>query len=184
MIDTVVRRYAQALYEEAERENAVEKVDADVALIRETLDSSRDLQLFFQSPVISREKKAAVVEKLFSGKVSAVTLRLLGLLVDKNREDRFPSVVEAYEALRDEKRGVVEAEARMAFVPSADEVGKLEQALAAKTGKQVRLRVTQDEALLGGVVVRLGDTVYDGSVRHQLDVLREKMEAGQYAGLN
>ena len=184
MIDTVVRRYAQALYEEAAREDAVEKVDADVALIRDTLAESRDLQLFFQSPVISREKKSAVVEKLFTGKVSPVTLRLLRLLVEKNREDRFPSVVEAYLALRDEKQGIVEAEARMAYVPSADELGQLEQALAAKTGKQVRLRVTQDESLLGVVVVRLGDTVYDGSVRHQLDVLRDKMEAGQYAGLN
>lgn len=179
---TIARRYAQALYEEAAQGQLVEGVDDDMALIRDALEASRDLVLFFESPVISRQKKQTVVETLFAERVHPTTQHFLRLLVEKKREDLFPDVVQAYSALRDEQRGVVEARVRVALPLADDEQARLAQALEQMAGAQIRLTVKQDAGLVGGMVVRIGDTVYDGSVRHQLATLRERMEMGTYAG--
>ncbi|GIV60828.1 MAG: ATP synthase subunit delta [Rhodothermaceae bacterium] len=177
---TVARRYAQTLLEEAERTGLLERVDADVATLRDTLDGSRQLQLFFQSPVVSREKKRAVVQALFEARVAPVTLHFLELLVEKRREPLLPAILEAYRTLRDARQGVVEAQARLALPPGAEEQKALQAALERMTGRRVRLRLEQDPALIGGVVIRLGDTVYDGSVRHQLERLRTRLERGSF----
>ncbi len=178
----VARRYAQALYEEAARDQRVESIDEDMALIRESLEGSRDLVLFFESPVISRQKKQDVVQALFGSRVQPMTMNFLRLLIEKKREDLFPDVVHAYRVLRDEQLGVVAAHARAAFPLSSEEQARLEQALERKAGSRIRLTVEQDPGLVGGLVVRIGDMVYDGSVRHQLATLRERMETGSFAG--
>lgn len=177
----VARRYAQALYEEAEREGITEQVDADVETIRASLEASRDLVLLFQSPVISREKKSNVVEALFGERLQATTLRFLKLLIAKRREDTFPSVVQAYRELRDQQLGIVEVHTRVFAPMSESEEKSLVAKLENMTGSRVRLNTTVDTSLLGGVVVRVGDTVYDGSVRHQLATLREQMALGSFA---
>jgi F-type H+-transporting ATPase subunit delta len=178
----VARRYAQALYEEAVQERRVERIDEDMALIRDALETCRDLVVVFESPIISRRKKQDVVKALFADRVQPVTMNFLHLLVEKKREDLFPDVVQAYRALRDEQRGIVEARARVAFPLTADEQARLVEALEHRVGSRVRLTVEHDATLVGGLVVRIGDVVYDGSVRHQLATLRERLEYGSYAG--
>src|SRR5690606_25099827 len=89
---TVARRYAQALYQEAAAHGEAERIDEDVQSVQESLDASRDLELFFRSPIIAREKKEAVIGKLFDGKVAPLLVRLMRLLVEKGREDILPAV--------------------------------------------------------------------------------------------
>ena len=172
------RRYAEALYQEARAAGQVEAIDDDVEMIRATLEASRELVRLFESPVVSREKKRAVVDELFRERIDALTLRFLHLLIEKKRETMFPAVVEAYRALRDQQLGIVEAHARVAQPLSAEEEQEVVAALERMTGQRVRLQTTHEPGLLGGLVVRVGDTVYDGSVRHQLENLREQLEAG------
>ena len=177
---TIARRYAQALYQEVQAQGVAAEVDRDMDALLESLEGSRELTLFFGSPLISREKKEAVVQRLFKDRMHPVVVRLMRLLIDKGREGLLPDVVKAYRALRNERLGITEAEARVAIPLSAEEQRRLEQSLAALTGKQIRLRVQTDPALIGGAVVRVGDTVYDGSVRRQLAVLREQLERGAF----
>src|SRR5690606_6029957 len=101
----VARRYALALYQEAEARDAVERTDDDVQALREALDASRELASMFESPVVSREKKEAVARKLFEGKLSDLALRFVRLLFEKEREDVLPAVVRAYGDLRDARLG-------------------------------------------------------------------------------
>ncbi len=176
----VARRYARALYEEAERESKKDAVDKDVDFIRLSLAESRELVDFFQSPVISREKKQAIVHALFDPHVDGLTMRFLALLVEKQRENIVPAIVAAYLGMRDEHLNVVEARVRTAEHMNEVEQKKLAEALARMTGKKIRLQVTEDDSLIGGVVIRIGDTVYDGSVQHQLERLRDRMEVGSY----
>lgn len=177
---TVARRYAQALYQEAEAAGRAERIDEDMKSVQESLDASRELDLFFRSPVIAREKKEAVVGKLFDGKVDPLIVRLMQLLVAKGREGILPAVVRQYGRLRDEHLGVVEAQVRTALPMEFDETEALRKTLETKTGQKVRLRIEVQPELLGGVVVRLGDRVYDGSVRHQLESLRDQLEERAY----
>lgn len=178
---TVARRYAQALTEQASADGTVNTIDKDMDLIRESLDGSRELVTFFGSPVISREKKTAVVDELFAPRVHETTLKFLKLLIDKQREGIIPAVARAYRELRDEQQGIIEATARVAQPLQKAEEKDLQQRLETLTGKQIRLQTKVDPSLIGGLVVRVGDTVYDGSVRHQLENLRERLEHGSFA---
>lgn len=174
----IARRYARALNEDAQQAGVLDAVDADMDMIRESLEQSHDLVRFFQSPIISREKKQAVVESLFAEKVSPNTLRFMGLLVEKKREGLLSKILAAYRALRDEQQGVVEAHVKTALPLSDEEAQTLTAALEKLTEQKVRLDVERDPALVGGLVIRVGDTVYDGSVRNKLANLREQLEHG------
>ncbi len=176
----VARRYARALLYEAERQSKTPAVDEDVALVQSSLESSRDLVNFFRSPAISREKKSKVVREIFEGKVDELTFQFLLLLVDKHREDVLHEILSAYAQMRDEHRGIVDAIARAAGSMDDAEREKLALALENLAGRRVRLQVEEESELIGGVVIRIGDMVYDGSVRRQLERLRDKMEAGSY----
>ncbi|MEM1126524.1 MAG: ATP synthase F1 subunit delta [Bacteroidota bacterium] len=174
----VARRYAQALYAQAVQARQLEAVDQDIDLIRETLNASRELRLLFESPVVPRHKKEAVMEQLFAERVQSTTLDFLRLLTNKKREDILPTIFRAYRELRDQQLGIVEATVRTAQVLTDDEEQKLRTSLEALAGSRVRLRTATDASLIGGIVVRLGDTVYDGSVQRQLERMREQLEQG------
>ncbi|MFW5955332.1 MAG: ATP synthase F1 subunit delta [Rhodothermales bacterium] len=176
---SIARRYAQALAEHARSEGLVAQLDKDLRLIEETLAGSRDLRNVFESPVISTDKKLQIVRQLFGSRVSAITRQFLELTVNKGRENQLKSIVEAYRRLRDDEEGIVEAHVRVAGVLEEDARRAMNRRLETVTGKQVRLQVVHDRELIGGAVVRIGDTVYDGSVRNKLSLLREQMERGQ-----
>ncbi|HLA64630.1 MAG TPA: ATP synthase F1 subunit delta [Rhodothermales bacterium] len=171
----VARRYALALYEEARARNEGEAVDDGMIALGETLDASRDLRSVLASPVVSRTKKAAVVARLFGDRLPKLVTSLMLLLIKKEREDLAVEVVAAYRALHDKRAGIVEARVRTARPLTADEAESLRKALETRTGSGVRLRLAVEPALIGGLVVRLGDRVYDGSLRHQLGLLREQL---------
>ena len=177
----IARRYAQALKEEADGLDSIERVDEDVALIRDSLASSRELNQFFESPVISREKKASVVNELFGERVEKITLQFLLLMIEKRREQIFPEVVRAYQALRDDQLGLVNVAVRVAAELGEAEEAELIATIEKMISKKVRLETLVDETLLGGLIVRVGDTVYDGSFANQLQALRDRLETGHHS---
>jgi len=178
---TISRRYAQALNEQAELARATDRVDADMSLIFEGMKVSRELVGIFESPVVSREKKAEVFRALFSDKIDALTLRFLEVLVEKRREGLFTDIVHAYRELRDQQMGVMGVTARTALPLTGDDEKRLMASLEKLTGKQIRLETKIDESILGGIVIRVGDTVYDASVVNQLASLRVRLETGSLA---
>jgi len=176
----VARRYALALYEEAESAGRAEAVTAGVEAVRESLAGSRELERLFASPAVPAERKEAVLERLFEGRVDPLLVRLMRMLVRKGREAELPSVVRAYAALRDERLGLTEAHVRTALPLDPGDAAALTAALERTTGRKVRLRIEVEPELLGGLVVRVGDTVYDGSARHQLEQLRAQFAQRVY----
>ena len=173
---SVARRYAQALYQDALQKNCVDRVDEDVLMIQESIKSSPELDRFFQDPVLTADKKIKVVDALFADRVHATTHGLLHLLVLKGRENLFSLVASSYKEMRDKQLGIVEAQVKAALPLSAEDEKKVVEGIEALTGKKVRLNSTVDPAILGGLIIRVGDTVYDGSVLHQLGTLRGRLE--------
>jgi F-type H+-transporting ATPase subunit delta len=178
----IARRYALALGESAGEKGVTDRIDDDVLLIRESLDASSELERFFESPVIPREKKAVVVRELFAERVDAVMLDFLLLLVGKRREGMIRRILSAYHGLRDEQLGMVSVVARSARSIGAEEEARLTETVAGITGRKVRLETQVDESLMGGIVIRVGDTVFDGSVTNKLAALRERLRAGASLG--
>jgi F-type H+-transporting ATPase subunit delta len=176
----VAKRYAQALHGAARELDVLEAVDADVELIRSSLEASRELVLFFESPIVSRERKSRVVKALFESRLSETTLNFLELLVQKRREDIFPQIVVAYRQLRDRQLGIVGVTLRTAQPIDDDETSRIARALESWTGGKISIEAWHDPLLIGGLLVRIGDTVYDGSVRNKLEHLREQFAAGSF----
>ncbi|MEM0964467.1 MAG: ATP synthase F1 subunit delta [Bacteroidota bacterium] len=183
-MDPVARRYAQALTEEAQTQGHLDAVDSDVDALRETIGGSRDLLLLLESPVVPRAKKQAVLDRLFDGTVSDLTVRFVRLLTQKEREGSLPAILDAYRQLRDERTGTVEATVRTAKPLEPSQRDQLQAALEARAGATVRMRYEIDSDLIGGLVVRIGDVVYDQSVKHQLDVLRDQLAERAAVSLN
>ncbi len=173
---TVSRRYAQALLDEAAATSSADVIDADVAVLRDALALSRELRWVFESPVISRERKRAVVSAVFKNKVSDLTLRFALLLIEKKRESLLEDILEAYHDLRNTQLGITDIEARVPFELSQSDEKTLTKALEKKTGGSVRLNTQLRPDLIGGMVIRIGDQVYDGSAVNQLATLRERLK--------
>ncbi len=168
----VAQRYAQALYTET---TTIASVTGDVNLLIETLDNSPELEQCIKSPVVPRHKKSAVLQTLFAEHLHAVTLRFLQMLVERGRESLLRMILDRFLALADESQGIIPVQARVYSELSPDEQARLQNVLSTHLNRTVRLHVTKDPALIGGIVLKIGDTVYDGSVQHQLTLLHARL---------
>jgi F-type H+-transporting ATPase subunit delta len=179
---TVSRRYASALYQEADASGVLDAIDEDVLLLRTSLNDTREFRRVFESPVIPREKKEAILQALLKERIEPLTLQFLHLLIEKDRASLAKPILDAYQALRDEHRGIVDAEATVARPLADDDREALLETLEERTGKTVRLHVKKEPALIGGLVVRIGDRVFDGSVRSQLNALHDRFRNAALSG--
>lgn len=168
------RRYARALLEVAEEGGLIEQVAKDLEVIRETLESSRDIVTMLKSPIIKGDTKARILKEIF-GELGEKTLLFINLLCRKKRASILLDVIEEFSALRDERRGIVNVDVTSAIELDDEQSKKLIDGLAGYTGKKVRAKLSLDKALIGGATVKIGDTILDNSVRHQLEMLNEAL---------
>ena len=171
----VSRRYASALFNSAQKLSSAEAVQKDLDTLIAIWDQTPALEKTLESPLIPAEKKHALIDELFAKELSPLSASFLHLLVDKRREEILRTVQEEYRLLSDEAKGMIRAEAVVAGPLSDSDKASLISGLQTRTGKQVELSVSVDPVILGGVVVRMQDTVIDGSVRGALERLREQM---------
>jgi F-type H+-transporting ATPase subunit delta len=171
----IVRRYASALFAAASRAGPVDQVESDLGLVNYAIEQSPDLWEALVSPIIPPPKKREILADIFEGKVSEITLSYLGLCVDKRREEVIRETEAEFVTLANEARGIILAEATSATELSDDQEARLISKLSETTGKRVELSRKVDPSLIGGLLVRMGDTVIDGSIRGQLEALRERL---------
>ncbi len=172
------RRYAVAFMEEVQDRPDFDAVANDLNGIGAMLQSSRELRLLLASPVVSEQKKLQVFDTLLKDRVAKPTLTFVRLLISKQRGDLLPEIVEQFAQLRDAKRGIVQVDVRSAVDLTASQQRTLQEQLDRYTKKKARLRLAVMPELKGGVLVRIGDTVLDATVRRQLEVLRDRFLAG------
>jgi len=174
---TAARRYAEAAFELAERDDALDAYADGLELAVQMLagEAARDI---VRNPARALRERLEFVNGMLEKRVPEPVRKLVGLLVQRGRIDQLPRVAAEYHRLLNARRGVVEALATSASALTADEQAALQRKVAAMTGRTVDLRVEVDEALIGGLTVRVGDTLYDASVRGRLERLRERLVAG------
>ncbi len=170
----VARRYAQALMDLAEETKNLERVTEDLQFLQRMMRESRDFIVFLKSPIIKKERKRQIISELVAKQISGETLSFVDLLAEKGREDILDQIIEQFFILHDERLGIVALDVRAAVELDADQRRRLEQRFEQLTKKKVRMAISLDKQLRGGFVARVGDTVYDGSVKRQLELLREK----------
>lgn len=169
-------RYARALLDVSVREADPVKVGDELALIVETLTSDRELGRAVMSPKLPVATRVSLVRVLADrAGWSQPLARLLAMLAERGRLDILPTLLEVYRERLLAHQNVVRASVTSATPLSGETIAALEQRLSAVTGKQVQLAADVDPALIGGLVTRIGSTVYDGSVRTQLQKMKQQL---------
>ena len=172
----VARRYAKALFELAREDGSVPKMRQELADFAELLESNDELREVLLTPLhpVAQRRKVldAVADKLGAGDVLK---HFYAYLIDQRRLVDVESIQTEYERLADREAGLVRASVKSAAPLSESQLAELRRALAARTGSEVELDVEQDPTLIGGVVAKVGDLVFDGSLRTQLDQLRQNL---------
>ncbi len=172
-------RYASSLLETALSKNLLEVISADVDFILKVFRSNRQLVSVMESPVIKNQIKTSIIDEIFENKINAESLNFLRFVIKKGREDHFINILEKYLALRDEHLGIVNVNVKTAFTFDDDQTKALEKNFEQKLNKQVRLNYSIDDTIIGGFIAKIGDTVYDASVKHQLELLKKKFLEGE-----
>lgn len=175
-VQAIARRYASALADVVLDRGEAKEVQQDLHQWEELLQSSANLQEVFRNPTIALDQKRAVLSKLLErAKPRATTANFLKVLLQNQRLTELPEINLKFAEILDERAGMVAAEITTAR-PVPDEIQvRLTERLASVTQKKVRLNFEQDPEIIGGLVTRIGSTVYDGSVRSQLQQLKERM---------
>ena len=174
-VSTLARRYAGAVFEAAKSAGAIDKVESDLGLVTYSLQTMPRLREALSHPLIPAARKKEIAAEVFGGKVEGVTLDFLNLLIDKRREEIIEHVEREYVQLANECRGIVVAVASSAVPLTPEERAGLRAKLEQFTGKKVELRAEEDPGLIGGLLVRIGDTVIDGSVKGYLASLKHRL---------
>ncbi|MCX6134662.1 MAG: ATP synthase F1 subunit delta [Ignavibacteriales bacterium] len=174
----VARRYAEAALELAEEQKQGERVADDLEVVWKAIRESREFLALLKSPVISKEKKRAVLSAVFKSRISALSFDFLNMIVEKGREDVLGDIIGEYFKLRDDRLGIVTLEVRAATELSKSQQQSIVKRFEEITQKKVRVAFSIDAQLKGGFVARVGDTVYDGSVQRQLELLRVRFAEG------
>jgi F-type H+-transporting ATPase subunit delta len=183
MASAVANRYAHALVDIVMAPGSPLKPEDAVAQLRTVqalLDESAELRTALLTPAIPTSRKRAVMGKLLEMSGAAPLIHnFVYVVIDHRRIGGFADIREAFELRLDERLGFVRAEVSSAAPLNPPLSAGLESELSKLTGKRMRLRFNVDPALLGGVVARIGSTVYDGSVRGELRELGKKL-AGHF----
>jgi F-type H+-transporting ATPase subunit delta len=168
-------RYAKALLDvlyparaEMGREQLIRFADV--------LSQQADARVVLENPTVSTEKRSELVSKIGDAMSLDTPIRnFLGLLIERNRLELLGEIVSKYESLLDEKLGIVKAKITTALELDSWQWDEVANRLQALTGKKVRMEVSVDPSLIGGLVAQVGSTIYDGSIRQQLQTFRNSL---------
>jgi len=178
-VQTVARRYATALADVAIERREEREVQAELDTWASMIESNPQLKEVFANPTVAYDQKRKVLDDLIlrSG-VRETTASFLRVLLRNQRLSQLREVATRFGRILDERGGMVAAEVTTARPISEELKNSLHETLAAATGRKVRLNFHTDEAIIGGVVARIGSTIFDGSVQNHLERLSEGL-AGQ-----
>ena len=176
--DDRIEGYASAVFEIARSEGELERVGDELYRIARSFEASSELRDALTDRRIPIDRKLAVLGDLLDEKASPLSVSIVNFIVGVGRAADLPAIADQLAARAAGERDAVIAEVRSAIELDDETVSRLAVSLSKATGKQVEVKTVVDPAVLGGIVARVGDTVIDGSLRHRLEELRDKLTHG------
>lgn len=173
---SLARRYAKAIFDIGSQQGDLAKLGQDIRSLAKAMNESQELVTVLTNPAIRRSDRRKVVDGLLQTiGVQTASRHLVYLLLDGERMGTLPAISRALDAMIEEKAGRVAAEVISAKPLDPSQLSQINAALEKLSGKQVSVTTRQDPELLGGVVAKVGDVVYDGSLRTQLRAIRDEL---------
>jgi F-type H+-transporting ATPase subunit delta len=174
---TLAKRYAKALVEIGQEHDALAKYGEDLAAISEMVQTSKDFREVLINPVFTKEDKKKIAGQILQQMgTDPMVINFVNVLIDRKRIDQLTGIEAAFRQKMDEIRGISRGEVVSAEALDEDELGRITDALSNITRKQVLVTSKVDPFLIGGLVAKVGDMVFDGSIRTQLNQLKESLK--------
>lgn len=169
----VTERYAKALFASASAQGVLPVVEKDVSLVQEIFNQSADVRRLAESPLVSRKQQAAGIKAVLEKAGVSVLLQKFGQVLAENRRLMLlPAVLEAFLVLLSEERGEVTVELISATALEATSLAAISSQIETSLGKKLRLKARVDPRILGGLVIKIGSTMIDDSIRSKLERLQ------------
>ncbi|MFV9510408.1 F0F1 ATP synthase subunit delta [Tepidibacillus sp. LV47] len=175
----VARRYAKALFEVAYANRILDQVEADLQLIVKVFKGTEGFLSFLRHPLIEKEKKKQMIDSAFGDSILPISKKLLFQLIEANREEYVEAIRDAYIKLANQVRGIVDVTATTAIALTEEEKEKITQSIQFKIGKTVRLHNIVDPSIIGGIMIQIGDRLYDGSLKKKLLKVQRSLMASR-----
>ncbi|MEQ9397558.1 MAG: ATP synthase F1 subunit delta [Longimicrobiales bacterium] len=173
--ETVARNYAETLFELARKHEGLDVYGAGIGTIASLLDSDPKFRLFLETPRIADADKKAVVRKVFGSELPRQLVNFILITIDKRRQRLLRDIAREFDALVDEHLGRAHVEVTVARPMDDTTKDLVARRLTALLGKTAIPHVRVRPEVLGGMIVRAGDTIYDGSVRRHLEDMRRQL---------
>ena len=175
MIDVIANRYAEALFQLSEEENITKEIYNELHDVVELIKNNKELDNVLKSPLVKKKKKTQLIEALFNNKINNNLKNFLKILVEKGRISSLKSIELTFKELLNDKHNIIEGTVISAIALTEKQVKELEEKLSKKYNKNVTLENEVDQSILGGVLVRLGNTQIDGSVKTRLNNIKDQL---------
>lgn len=176
---TLAKRYAKALVQLGAEDGLLDRFREELAAMNALFSTNPELLATFSNPAFTAGQKREIMKSLISNSACSQQVgNFLMLLVDKNRVAFLGQIVSTYARLADEQSGVIRPQIRSAFSLDDGQVAAIRSVLEKKSGKRVVPEVTIDPSLIGGIVIQIGDTAFDSSVKAQLTRIQNILEKG------
>lgn len=169
--------YAAAAFELARAEGTLPRIEQELYALARGIEQSSDLRQAFTDPRLPAERKQAIIEELLGGRATELTVNLVELIVSQGRGGDLPDIADRLAQRAAAAEGKEVAEVRSAIPLDDDTVRRLSQALERQFGRPVEVKTVVDPSVVGGIVVRVGDTIIDGSIRRRLESLRQALQS-------
>ena len=173
----LANKYAVAIFELAQEENKLEVYGIQLDEICRLISGQADLKAFMNNPQVQPQAKRELFSKLFKEDLASTVYNFIMLLIDKRRESLLEAIVERYQALSNDARNIIEAEVTVAAALIQGQQEQLVAKLEQVTGKTVLVSTRVDKSIIGGIVVKLGDKLIDGSVVRRMQSLQKQLMA-------
>ncbi|MCC7023880.1 MAG: ATP synthase F1 subunit delta [Thermomicrobiales bacterium] len=178
MASSAAKRYAQALFSLGKERNTLDAWQSDLALLA-SLARDASIATYLDNPSITAEQKMAVLNSALDNRVQPETRNLARILIERDRTDAIPEIRDLFDAQVRADRGIIIANITTAEPLTDAEQDVIRDRLAEMTGAKVQLAMHVDPDIIGGIIIRIGDQVIDGSVRNKLEKMRTRLVAGR-----
>ena len=173
-------RYAKALFEFARQQEAIETVNLDLALVKAVIKENRELRAVIESPIIFPDKKDDIFRDLFSGKISDITFGFLSLIIKKKREPSISAICDEYLALYNIHHNIKIAHVTTATPLNPELAVSLQKLLEEETHSTIQIMEKVDENIIGGLMVKIDDFLFDASILSRINKLRAEFSHNIY----
>jgi F-type H+-transporting ATPase subunit delta len=171
----IAKRYARAALSNAVEKSLMDTFFKDFMLVQNSIKGSRELDLLLKNPVTNKNKKVSIVKELFGKHIDNESIEFISFLINRGRDNIIVEILQSFFEIRNEYLGLLEVNVFGFYPLSEGQQEKIKNELEKITNKKINISFQVDKSIMGGIIIKIDDTVLDASIKRKLELLKEHM---------